>query len=71
MSFTIFENEKTPFYDIKTESLKNRKFDIFRKGLTYGFRPKMGIFATFFFRQYEPEKCLLRYCRKIKRLSTL
>ena len=29
MSFTIFKNEKTPFYAIKTESLKNRKFDIF------------------------------------------
>ena len=49
MSFTIFENEKTPLYAIKTRSSKSRKIDIFPKGLTHGFGPKMAIFPTFFF----------------------
>ena len=48
MSFTIFENKKTPLYAIKTESLKSRKIDIFPKGLTHGFGPKMAILPTFF-----------------------
>ena len=59
MSFTIFQNEKTPFQAIKTRSSKSRKIDIFPKGLTHGFGPKMAIFPTFFFRQYRPGKCLL------------
>ena len=49
MSFTIFENEKTPVKAIKTRSLKSRKIDIFQKGLTHGFGPIMAIFPTFFF----------------------
>ena len=48
MSFTIFENEKTPFYALKTRSSKTRKLDIFPKGLTHSFVPKMAIFPTFF-----------------------
>ena len=71
MSFTIFQNEKTPSQAIKTRSLKSRKIEIFPKGLTHGFGPKMAIFATFFFRQYRPGKCLLRYSRTKKRLSRL
>ena len=43
MSFLIFQNEKTPFYAIKTRSSKSRKIDIFLKGLTHGFGPKMAI----------------------------
>ena len=35
---------------------KSRKIDIFAKGLTHGFGPKMAIFASFFFRQYRPGK---------------
>ena len=66
MSFTIFYNEKTPFQAIKTRSSKSRKIDIFPKGLTYGFGPKMALFPTFFFRQYRPGICLLRYSRKKK-----
>ena len=58
MSFTIFQNEKTPFQAIKTRSSKSRKIDIFPKGLTHGFGPKMAIILTFFFRQYRPGKCL-------------
>ena len=69
MSFTIFWNEKTLFYAFKTKSSKSRKIDIFPKGLTHGFGPKMAIFPTFFFRQYRPGKCLLRYSRTKRRLS--
>ena len=32
-------------------------------GLTHGFGPKMAIFPSFFFRQYRPGKCPLRYSR--------
>ena len=48
MSFTIFYNEKTPFQAIKTKSSKSQKIDVFRKGLTHGFGPKIAIFPTFF-----------------------
>ena len=51
---------KNVFYDIldrkkrlsrlkKQEVQKVKKIDLFSKGLTHGFRPKMAIFATFFF----------------------
>ena len=33
---------------MKTQSSKSRKIDIFPKGLTNGFGPKMAIFPTFF-----------------------
>ena len=39
---------KNAFRGYKTRSLKSRKIDIFRKGLTDGFGPKMSIFSTFF-----------------------
>ena len=44
----IFQNEKTTFQAIKTTSVKSREIDIFRKGLTHDFGPKMAIFQTFF-----------------------
>ena len=47
MSFTIFYNEKTPFSDIRTRILTSRKSNIFQKGLTHGFGPKMAIFQLF------------------------
>ena len=68
MSFMIFQNEKTPFQAIKTRSSKSGKIDIFLKGLTHGFGPKMAVFCNFLFR---PGKCLLRYSRTKKRLSRL
>ena len=71
MSFMILQNEKMPCQGIKTRSSKSEKIDIFSKGLTHGFGPKMAIFPTFFFRQYRPGKCLLRYSRTKKRLSTV
>ena len=49
MSFTIFQDVKKLFQAIKTRSSKTRKIDIFQKGLTHGFGPKMTILATFFF----------------------
>ena len=52
MTFTIFQNEKTPFFAIKTRSSECRKIEVFPKGLTHGFGANMAIFPTFFFRQY-------------------
>ena len=49
MSFTIFQSEKTFSQATKTRSSKSGIFDIFAEGLTYGFGPKMPIFATIFF----------------------
>ena len=68
--YVILERENA-FLGYKKTSLKNRKIDVFPKGLTYGFGPKMAIFATFFFRQYRPAKCLLRYSRAKKRFPWL
>ena len=48
MSFMIFYNEKAPFWAIKTRSVKSREIDIFPKGLTHDFGPKITIFQTFF-----------------------
>ena len=49
MSFTIFQNKKTPFQAIKIRTSKSQKIDIFPKGLTHGFSPKMALFRSFFF----------------------
>ena len=59
MSFTIFQNEKTLFQAIKTRSSKSRKIDIFPKGLTHGFGPKMTIFPTSFFQAKQTRKMSL------------
>ena len=58
MSFTIFYNDKTPFYAIKCllRYSKSRKSDIFPKGLTHSFGPKMAIFANSFFQAYLARK---------------
>ena len=56
MSFTIFQNEKTPLQTIKTRSSKSRKIDIFPKGLTHGFGPKMAIFPTLIFQEIYARK---------------
>ena len=56
MSFTIFQSKKTPFQAIKTRSTKSGKIDIFPKGLTYGFGPKIAIFRTFFFQEIQDRK---------------
>ena len=51
------------FLGYKNKKIKKSKIDIFPKGLTHGFGPKMAIFLTFFFRQYKPGKYPLRYSR--------
>ena len=72
MSITIFQNQKTPFQAIKTQSLKSqKKIDIFAKVLTHGFGRKMAIFPRIFLRQYKPGKCVLRYSRTNNHLSRL
>ena len=40
--------KKMPFQAINTRSSKSLKIDIFLKGLTHGFGPKLAIFPTFF-----------------------
>ena len=52
----IIQSEKTPLYVIKTRSSKSRKIDIFPKGLTHGFGPKIAIFATFLFQAIQARK---------------
>ena len=56
MSLTIFQNEKTSLQAIKIRSSKSRKIDIFPKGLTHGFGPKMAIFQTCFFQAIQVRK---------------
>ena len=62
---------KNSFLGYKNMKSKNSKNDIFPKGLTHGFGPKMAIFPTFFVLEYWPGKCLLRYFRTKKHLSRL
>ena len=67
MPFTIFYNEKSPFYAIKSRSSKSRKIDISPKGVNPWFWSKHCHFlSTFFFRQYRQGKCLIRYSRTKK-----
>ena len=40
--------QKNVFLGYKKNKFKSRKIDIFPKGLTHGFGPKMAIFPTFF-----------------------
>ena len=49
--YDILEQKKPPFYPINTRSLKSRKIEIFPKGVTHGFGPKMTISPSSFFRQ--------------------
>ena len=49
-------NEKTLFQALKTRSSKSRKSDIFPKGLTHSFGPKMAIFPNCFLGAIQPRK---------------
>ena len=69
--FYDIPERKNAFLSYKKKSSKSRKIDIFPKGLTHGFGPKMAIFPIFFYRQYRSGKCLLWYSRTRKRLSKL
>ena len=57
---------KNAFLGQKNKKFKKSKIDIFLKGLTHGFGPRMAICPTIFFRQDRPGKCLLRDCRTKK-----
>ena len=49
MTFTIFQNEETPFQAIKNaRTTKCRKIEDFPKGLTHRFGHKTGRFSNFF-----------------------
>ena len=67
--FYDIPERKNAFLGQKNKKFKKSKIDIFLKGLTHGFHPKIAIFPSFCFRQYKPGKCLLRYSRTKKRLS--
>ena len=71
MSFTSFQNEKTPFQPIKTRSSNSRKIDIFAKGLTHGFGLKMVVFPAFIFNSIQAKKMSATIFQKKKRLSRL
>ena len=45
--YDILEGEND-FLGYKNKKFKGRKIDIFPKGLTHGFGPKMAIFPTLF-----------------------
>ena len=49
MSFTIFQNKKTPFKGLKTRSSKSRQIDIFPKGVNQWLCSKNGYFSNCFF----------------------
>ena len=46
--YDILEGENA-FLGYKNKKFKKPKSDIFRKGLTHGFGPKLAIFPPFFF----------------------
>ena len=55
MSFTIFQKKKA-FLGYKKKKLKFQKIDVFQKGLTHGFGPKMAIFPNFFCQAIQARK---------------
>ena len=71
MSFTIFQNEKAPFYATKTRRSKIQKIDIFPKVITRGFGPKMVIFKCFFFQAIQARKMSFTIFQNKKRPSRL
>ena len=62
---------KNPFLSYKKKKFNKSKNWHFSKGVNAWFWSKNGHFSNFFFRQYRPAKCLLRYSRTKKRLSKL
>ena len=68
--YNILER-KNAFLGYKNTKIKRSKNRHFSKGVDPWLWSKSAIFSTFFLRQYRPEKCLLRYSRVEKRLSSL
>ena len=62
VSYNILE-WKNAILGFKNKKFKKSKINIFLKGLTHGFGPKMASFRTFFLKQYRPGKYLLQYSR--------
>ena len=62
MSLPIFLNEKTLFLALKTRSSKSRKIDLFPKGLTHGFGPKMAIFPKGLTHSFGPKMAIFSTC---------
>ena len=68
-SLLRYSRTKNAFLGYKNKIFKKSKNSHFFKGVNPWFWSKNGHFSNFFFRQYRPGKCLLRYCRTKKRLS--
>ena len=62
---------RNAFQDYKNKKLKKSKNWDFSKGVSPWFRSKMANFSSFYLGENRPEKCVLRYCRRKKRLSRL
>ena len=58
-AFLGYKKKKTPFQATKRRRSNSQKIDIFPKGLTYGFGPKIAIFSTFFFQAIQARKISL------------
>ena len=63
-----YSRTKKAFLGYKNKKLKKSKNGHFSKGANPWFGKKMAVFRNFFFRQYKPGKCLLRYSRTKKAL---
>ena len=59
------------FPSYKNQKFKKSKIEIFPKGLTHGFGPRMAIFPSFLLKQYRRGRFILQYPRTMKRLSKL
>ena len=66
-----YSRTKNAFLGYKNNKFKKSKNWHFSKEVNPWFWSKNGHFSNFFFRQYRPGKCLLRYSRTKKRLSRL
>ena len=72
MSFTIFYNEKAPFKAIKTRRSKNRKPDIYPKGVKPWFLCKNDhIFNFVFLGKIDEENIFYDILKEKKYLSRL
>ena len=67
MSFTIFQNVKTPFQATQTKSSTSRKIEMFTKWLlTHSFGPKMAIFQNCFFQAIYASKMSFTIIQNVK-----
>ena len=63
--------QKSAFLNYKSKKFKRSEIWHFSKGVNPCFWSKNCHFSNFFFRQYIPGKCLLRYSRRKKRFFSL